>query len=368
MDIFKFNSPTADTLLEQGEIINNLKSKMWVERYRRHGEFTLVASASSGLRKTLPIGSIISHVDTDEIMIVENHEINDDGPEPELEISGRGFETFFENRVIGSNKAFPTNNGVSEYILASDQLANQAITLMNDHILAENLIDTNNAVPYVTVMTDVAGDVVPERAMKRENLYSSFVELLDVDDLGVKVVRPGPRSPLGVGSPNIVILIHKGVDRSSQIVLSYDTGEIESAAYLWSNKKYKNCAVVSGKWIEVFVDTPEAHYDRRMMHVDASDIDEHFDAAPVEPELTQYTNLIRQRGEEVLAAQKNIAITKAEVSRDRVKPIYRKDYDVGDFIMVNGDYNETSKMRIEEFVEIEDDRGSQGYPTLTKVE
>lgn len=367
MDIFRFQNPTDPAKMEDGKILNGFKSKMWVERYRQAGEFTLVASVDTGLRNQLPIGSFISHTGTSEIMIVENHEISDErGRETEVVITGRGFESFFENRVVGSNKAFPTSGGIPDYVLAADYTWNQAVELLSDHILASRLLDDGDSVPFVELLADV--DAVSSslaRIVRRGDLYSALISLLEVDNLGIKVVRPGIWSPIGPASPNIAILIHKGVDRRAQVIFSYDTGEIERADYLWSNKKLKNTAMVSGRWVETLVETPTENHQRRMMLVDASDIDGAYSEPPAGVDLENVLSAMQQRGIEALAAQNSIALTKAEVSKDSTKAVYRKDFDLGDQITVSGDFNEQSGMRVSEYVEIEDENGDSGYPTLT---
>lgn len=367
MDIFKFTNPENVTKMEQGQIINNLKSKMWIERYRDSGEFTLVAPADSDMRSILPIGSFISHVDTTEVMIVENHEISDDrGTESDITITGRGFETFFENRVVGSNKVFPVSGTLTEFGLAADETWNQAVQLVNNHITTGLLVDDNNTLYYVeckTLLTGV-GDQVG-RGFPRGSLYDALLNLLAIDNLGIKLVRPGPWSPLTpAGSPNLGIIIHKGVDRSQSIVFSYDTGEVETADYLWSNKKLKNAALVSGKWVETAVIPPQLRYFRRWMFVNATDIDQDLNAAPVGAALTTIVNSMQQRGKEALASQKEIALAKADVAKQSTHAVYRKDYNVGDLITIDGDYNEVSVMRVNEYVEIEDETGESGYPTL----
>lgn len=367
MDIFKFHSPTSPTKLEQGEIINKLKRKLWIERYRQAGEFQLVADASSDIRSLLPIGALISHVDSTEVMIVENHEISETRGKPtEIVISGRGFETIFEQRIVGSNKVFPTSTGVTDYILAADQVWNQAVTLISDHIHASSLIDDDNALPYITILSELSGSgTAISRSLKRGTLYSRLLELLDPDDLGIKVIRPGPWSPLGSASPNIAVVIHAGTDRSDEIIFSYDTGDIESADYLWSNKKLKNAALVTGRWVEVWVDTSDVNYNRRVMQVDASDIDNAFTSAPTGADLANVIAWMETRGRDALSAQNEVALTKAEVSKDGNRSKYRVDFEVGDIVTVVGDYNAASTMRISEYVEIEDEKGSRSYPTLS---
>jgi hypothetical protein len=349
--------------MEQAEIVNGLKTKMWVERYRSAGEFKFTVSASSGMRDILPIGSFISHVDTSELMIVENHEISDQrGKESELIISGRGLETDFEQRALGSNKVLPFSGVISDYALASDETWNQVVTMLKDHLYTSQLIDDDNAWPYLTITTDIpAGGTEVARTIKRTDLYKAMVDLLAVDEVGVKVVRPS-------GSEvNTTLLIHKGVDRSAELVFSYDTGEIESADYLWTNKAAKNAAFVSGKWVQVWVDGVETGYSRRVMQVDATDIDNAYSAAPAGADLTAVIAAMTQRGMDAIAAKNDISLTKAEVSREVNQNKYRVDFDVGDLVTIQGDYNEVSTMRISEYVEIEDQNGYIGYPTLTMV-
>lgn len=366
MDVFRFHNPEAPTKPEHGEIINDLKSKMWVERYRQSGEFRFVANADSNVRETLPIGSFISHVDSTELMIVEDHQINDEkDKETEIIVTGRGFETFLEHRIVGSNKGFPAIGPVIDFVIAANFTWNQVVGLILDHIHVDPLLDDNDALPNVQVYSEVTGNSVAEpRSIKRGDLYDRIIEILEVDNLGLKVLRPGPWSPAG---SDIALIVHAGVDRSKKVIFSYDTGEIESSDYLWSNKKLKTSALVTGRWVEIRVDDHfRTKYDRRMMFIDASDIDEAYDEQPTGAVLDAVISKMRQRGLMILAAQREIALTKTEVSKDNATISYRKDYHVGDLITVSGAYPEiTTKRRISEYVEIEDETGTKGYPTLT---
>lgn len=368
MDIFKFTNPTDQLKMEQGEIINGLTSKTWIERYDVAGEFTLVADANAGMKEKLPAGTFVSHVDTPEIMIVENHEVTEDPDQPsEMVITGRGFETFFENRIVGSNRTFPVNDGVSEYQLAADYIWNQAVTLLKKHLFASELLDDGDALSYLEIMSDVAGTGESvARSVKMGPLHQRFLELLGVGDLGVKVVRPGLWSP-AVADENTVVVVHIGTDRTDQIVFSQDTGEIDNSQYLWSNKRSKNAALVTGRWVQTTVVPGDTGINRRWMLVDASDLDQNLSAVPTGTTLTNIVTAMQRRGMEALAAQSNIVLTRAEVSKNTNKSAYRKDFFVGDLITVNGSYHETSTMRVSEYVEIEDKNGAQGYPTLTAI-
>jgi hypothetical protein len=367
MDVFVFQtSPGTPTKLEHGEIINGIRSKMWVERYRENSEFEFIAPASSRIRDKLPIGSLISHVDTEEVMIVETHSISESkGERSDIVISGRSFETQLEQRVVGANKYFP-NFPITDYVLAGQYTWIQAVDLIKDHIDPSIVVDPYDGLPYVAVVHDVSGVVglALERSISRGDLYPRLLELLEVDNLGIKTIRPSG------GSPNTILSIHSGEDRSDEVMFSHDSGEIESADYLWSNKLLKNSALVTGRWVELRVDNlSEVEYKRRTMFVDAKDIDEQYDELPTDPMILNSIYVkMEQRGQAALAAQRSIALTKAEVTQSGTRAKYRQDYDLGDLVTVHGDYHETSTRRVIEYVEIEDEQGMRSYPTLTADE
>lgn len=368
MDVIKFNNPTHPLKMEQASIVNGLNSKLWVERYDIPGEFKFVADATLEMKSQLPIGSFVSHLETSEIMVVENHEIKEvEGKDAQIEISGRGFETILGQRAVGSNKVFPVSSETTEFTLAAAYIVSQISYLINFHILPANVISPDDALPYIQTYSDLAG--IPEgvdRIVKRGDLHERVVELLQAGQLGIKVVRPGTWSPVA-GTVNTVLFIHKGQDRTGTVILSEDTGEITSAEYLWSSKQLKNAALISGRWVETTVVPFAGEINRRWMAIEASDIDNGFEVAPAGTDLANVVATMQQRGREVLAAQKSTALTKVEVSKEAVRLQYRHDFDVGDTIRVQGSYNETSPMRITEFVEIEDKTGVSAFPTLELI-
>ncbi len=342
---------------------------MWIERYRDPGEFSLTARVDSNIRSLLPVGTFISHVATDEVMIVENHEINDDlGLTSEITVTGRGYETFLENRIVGANRVFPSSGLLPEYTLALGPAWQQALTLIENHILAANVLDSNDTLPYVSVLSTVpASPNVSARVINRGELYYRLLEVLALENLGLKVIRPGLLSPLGSSSPNTAFVIHKGVDRSDTVIFSNEAGDIKSADYLWSNKKVKNCALVTGRWLETMVKRPDSGYARRVMYIDGSDIDGTYTSEPIGVDRTTVLNNMTARANQLLIGQKEIALAKVETSRTMGTYTYGVDFGVGDIVMVDGDYNETSKRRVSEYVRIEDKNGESGYPTLTMI-
>lgn len=371
MDIFRYLNPTSSTKMEQGEIINGLTSKMWIERYRESGEFTLKARIDSGVRNKLPIGSFISHVDTKEIMIVENHEISEGNHEnSDITITGRGLETFFENRVVGSNIS-PTQllfENSKDYILAADYTWAQCLFVFNDHTSPAAVYDDDDGFPYLEILSEVSYGRVAQRKVPKGPLYNAMLSLLEIENLGLKVVRPGIWFTPPLALADVALVVHNGVDRRDTVVFSYLSGEIQSADYFWTNRMHKTAAFVMGTWLQTRVVNPGTFYDRRMILVDGTDIDQQYTTLPVGATRTAVLAGLTDRGQDVIDAMKNIALTKVDTERVSTQHVFRRDYEVGDLVTVNGNYNESTVMRVTEFVEIEDENGQQGYPTLTVEE
>lgn len=404
MEIFKFRTSGADaTILDQGEVINGLTSVLWVERYREAGEFTLTAPATSDIKAKLPLGTFISHMNTYEVMVVENHAVKEDeNGTQEISITGRTMEVILEQRGIGSNmvRVDPPVDQLVEYALTASDTWVQGIELIADHIDPDNLIDDNNqffnieatydvgglttpfeydptVLPWYADATEPAGSGSNYRAFKRGDVYSALMELLAVDDLGIKTIRPGPwvlPGPIGlpgpwtatVFGPTTAFVIHNGKNRSHKIIFSYQNGEIESAEYLWSNKKLKTHALVQGKWVERLVgDVGVTGYDRRVMYVDGAFIDESFDVAPAGADLTAIKDSMDVYGAMLLAAQTNVSLIKVEVKKTPSNLAYRTDYNIGDIVRIEGNYETVSLARVVEYVEVYNQAGESGYPTLS---
>lgn len=368
MDLFRFTNPLAPTRMQGGVLVEDVESKMWVERFSEAGEFEVVGELGSGIKEKLPIGSFVSHTATDEIMMVEDHDLTDDGEEePLVKVTGQGFETFLDQRITGVEREFPTSGAIPDYNIPINPTWTQIVHLIRNHIYASEVTDAANALPYFDVLTTATGDgELESRTMPRVSLYKNVQELLAVDGLGIKVIRPG-RSDLASNPDNSVILIHKGVNRADGVMFSYDSGDVESADYLWSNKTVKNAAYIHGKWVDtvVFLGPATSGISRRWMEIDMSDIDQNWNEAPTGTARGMIEAAMKIRGKQILAAQKEVALAKAEISQEAQSSVYRVDYNVGDLVTVTGNYSEDTTMRVTEHVEIEDEEGTRSYPTLS---
>lgn len=360
MDFFKFNPTGEETFLEHGQIINNIERSMWIERYQSPGEFSLEAQLSTGIREFLPIGSIISHIDTLEVMIVDNHEIQETNQEdPKVITTGSSFPSFLENRIVGTSLA-RVDPLIAPYILPVNDSWHQIVALINDHITST--FDPDDEVSDITAVNSIIGSGTSiEREISRGTVLQEVQNLLKIDDIGFKTVRRNNFH--GISTPNTNIVIYKGVDRSSSVMFSWKSGDLDSASYLFSQKNKKTSAMVVGQYVYVLIDNAGDKYDRRTMIVDATDIDGNYGSVPAGGDLFNISVAMGTRGLQALAKQKEITITQTDVS-ETTKYQYRKDYNMGDLVTLDGNFNQTAIMRVVEYAEVEDENGKTGHPTL----
>jgi len=364
MDIFRVGTPANPTMLTEGVMISGIDSATWVERYREPGDFSITGDVGSGLRESLPGGSFISHVDTEEVMVVESHEIKDTESGKEIQIVGRSLETILEQRLVYANTIWSN----VDYLAWPGSPARQAYDLLYSHIIVPPVERAGDIIPYLSVGYDVGPTYVGAegRWVKRDLLYNGLNSLLEIDDLGVRSIRPA----ISMTNPSpwdTRIQIHSGVDRSASVSFSHYLGDLEEVTYLWSKIPEKNFAVVFGRWTQVTVAGDKTGYSRRSTLIDASDLDGGYENQPSPTELADIQAAMTLRGEETLRASKPIALVGAKVSKEQTSYRFKKDYDVGDLVGVQGEYNEETVMRVSEYAITMDKEGSSEYPTLVTL-
>jgi Siphovirus ReqiPepy6 Gp37-like protein len=368
MELFKFNPGAIPSYVESGQIIQGAISKMWTERYRDPGEFEIKAPLSSGLREFLPLGTLISHTDSVEVMIVENHEIKEKGKEdPQLVITGRSVETFLENRIVGMNRVRATVY-VEEYILPVWNPKFQATKLINDHISPTYTYSPDDALSNFYGVVDTSIPTLPDaEAMTIShgtNVHKALLDFITNYDWGIKTVRRNAFGNMPGADTESWIWVYQGADKTKNVTFSWKGGDLESAEYLFTQKRSKNTAIIIGRYCWAVVDTPGfTKYNRRMMLVDGDDIDGYLDTKPSGALFPEITKKMRTRGAAALKANNSHAITRTDIT-NITRFRYRQDYDVGDLVSLDGNFGQMATMRVVEYVEIEDENGESGHPTL----
>jgi len=355
MELFKLQSdfhpgPTV-TLNETAELA-------WVERYQEAGEFQLVVKDDITIRTALPTGTLISHTDTSEVMIVEDHHVQRDKNKTlTVTITGRSFETFTENRVTDASKQplmDSTDNALGEtYGPATSAAVVEHILL---YALQTEIADFQEDIPNVYIAQDMrTTDALLTYAIKRGEVYSAILELMKLNDVGIKNVRPA------YAANGLRIYVHDGADLSGIVVFYAQYEDLDDAQYYESLKEYKTHAWVAGKyWARPIksrriAGTPTG-LDKRIMYVEDQNLDGDYSVPAT-------GDVLDTRGQQELDQHPYINLMSATISSTAI-PKFKIDYDVGDLVTVFGEFDVAQRMRVVEHALTLDQDGLRGFPSL----
>lgn len=345
-------------------LVDFYESMIWTERFKTAGDFKLQTSKINYTLDLLPLGSLISLVDSRELMFVEDHEITkneEDGSETLL-VSGRSFETFLEKRASG--KSFNSPAGVQPWQFSFDR-ATSALLYVIVYIITQggiNAIDNIDQI-YVSVDGSLNERTVETRqySVTFDSLYNNMMTIANSGNVGIYNYRPD------VDGKQIFMFVSAGYDRSinqserDPVVFRAQDGHFKSTKYLFSNRDERNVAYVFspiGTLIKPNANTNPlvSGFNRLALSVNASDITE------IQTGMTKNA-LLSQRALQELAKHKQKVIFEGVVSSSNPYK-YGVDYMIGDLVTVQGDYGVNQSMRITEYIRSENFEGEIHYPTL----
>lgn len=374
MDIFTLDH--VGSTYKDGKIVNGLSKKQWVERYLEPGQFTLVGEPTDQLREQLAIGTLISHVDTKEVMIVEDHQIEEkSGSAPIFTITGRSLDSFAESRVVTDNSLGfngPTDSGPPKtlydgtawpYKFSNVTPPELAVKLLEEQLEYAKATRSAFVVPDLSVSHNITTTYTrKDQDVPRGDLSSQLLEILGDIEAGLKTRRPDTTHY------DVQLLVHKGVNRKATVRFSFAKGDVLNAKYLWSSRDFRNAAYISTRYQGLYVSLGGAEADntglgRRVTFIDATDIEQ----ADTWDRVAEIYSLLKTRAKRELRKKKR----ERNVLEAQVSPLtryrYRKHYDIGDVVHVDGNYNVSANMRVVEYVETDEGSGSLGVPTLEAV-
>jgi hypothetical protein len=357
MELFKLSSTFYPS-----SSLRNFDTLIWTERYAEAGEFKLEFrnANSKELEALLPLGSLISHTGTKEVMIVENYEMSHEKDKSMLiTVSGRSFETFLENRVT-YNSLFPiylsTTSGstdkrdgvyvgitVGDYVMSILEYAFQT--------------GTNKEVSNTLRVNELRLDTSPEDYPSgRGDVYSEALKALALLDAGLKNVRPnGSQTTLD-------LVLSDGLDKRNTVIFSAQNEDLENAKYFKTIKSYKNYIwlalprQVNAEIRSSKLSVDKTGLERRSMYSEDS---EALDGA----RSVGVGTAVYKLAQRLLAESLQLSMVQATISKT-AKPKFKVDYDVGDIVTVQGEFETSQVMRVTEHILTVDNNGINGYPTL----
>lgn len=342
-----------------GATIQNFSSLVWSERFRDAGDFQLVMEDDISILIDLPIGTLISHTDTREVMIVENHEIDrNEDKKLVVTVSGRSFETFLENRVTAGTLLALETAGVKNNEIITNTPIIVAGTIV-DYSLKSGVASAANAITNFnrTTTMRVAGTSTATQ-VQRGDSYSAVLANVELADAGIKTKRPMlPETTLD-------IILTDGLDLTVDVVFYAQAEDLKDAKYFWTIRDYKNYAQVAAKVFQHEYRTSDlggdvTGLDRKLMYVEAAELDLAYIFGSTDA-------VVARRAQQEMAQHRQLAILQATIS-ETARPKFKIDYDVGDIVFVYGEFGAVDVMRVTEHILTKDEEGIHGYPALTAV-
>lgn len=359
--LFKLN-----TSHKPGQTVQKFDTLIWTERYTAAGDFKIICLDDVSILTALPTGVLISHTDTNQVMIVENHWIKRNKEKKlEVTVSGRSFETFAEERVTNGTRQGLYDTSVDNVAItetfASAPAENVARDLLR-YSLESPYANADDAVANVSIKLVIREPDAPmAHVIKRGDVYKQVLELLGIANAGVKVVRPN-------GTQNTLdLVVYDGLDLTlgPQAVIFYaQNDDLVEPEYFWSIKGYKNYAQISTHtdarlYRHRDITANLQGLDRRIIYVEADDLEGSYTPGTS-------TDVVAGRGQSELDAHKKVALLSAKVS-ETAKPKFKIHYDVGDLVKAFGEFATAQNMRVTEHILTVDKDGIRGYPSLSAV-
>lgn len=424
-------------------LIEGYNSLIWTERFLDFGEFELRSFDVDGLSQLLPEDTLVSHLETREVMTVETQEINMVGEgadaKPEITIRGRSASSILESRWVESSyqkkrrmrKKYSATSAAGVLLVnAVDNASGKDLTRGDSDADTPERNDyswnTLDVIPNIAITETVASEGTTRWwALEQGILWPQLRKILFDADLGLRLIRPVSPSPATVitvksalaergtvvrtSNPDVKQLqfnVYAGIDRSSgsnAVQFSQLQGHLDEPKYLTSGLPYRTVLeIMSGeaelKDIYRAGTSGFTGWQRKTMGFDAGSPE-----IPPEPEKPEELKSNATKAEKEARAkamdqwiddrakwknkkaaivadwkEEQIPLANRELKRARrvnmfsgdvsaLAPyVYKKHYDLGDTVMLFGDYGRSAKMIVSEFVRTEDVNGDRGFPGLVE--
>lgn len=408
----------ADAQYVPNGFVEGYSSAVWTERYDGTGEFVITTPLIEEFSAKLPEDTLISLLDTDVVMWVEDHTIveNEEG-ETELKVTGRSMErVILGNRAIkgirGKNWQLPSPGPLDLYYgpdTAAGLLLYEAVIATPGAPLVSDIfeVDAADAV-FGAVVTWSCRDFTGEQRdwfVQPGEVWQQMSDMLKTGRVGLRTIRPWStgkvmtfdedgivsigvpdvdEGPGGDGAAELIgdlrFDVYTGEDRRQEIVFDFLKGDFSDANYLFSSKRYKNVAYVLSSTtaaddVYVYSDgfSPSLGFgtSRRVMIVDP-ELDQILqnpdpEGDPIVMPLADYVKALEQKGRYALARQRPVRLFDGTVQAGS-KFKYRRDYNLGDLVTLRGRGGVETDVYVSEYVRTEDARGDFGFPTFAQLD
>lgn len=354
---------TLDAQLRRAQVIDRFESMIWTERFSAWGDFELNIFSTPEMRRLLPAGTRLAMSDSYRVMTAELIENTTDSEgRAMLKVTGRSLEALMDERV--ARNTFANLTTTPKWVITGTP-GDIARWIFNQ-IMRTNTLFPDDQLPFLVNGTLFPAGTIPEPNQEitielgLTTVYKAVQEICQAYDLGFRIVRNLDKSQLYFD-------VYSGNDHTTlqsalpPVVFAPNLDNLTNISEVISTANYRNVAyvfhpkgaqIVTADGVPVEIDG----FDRRVMYVDASDIQ--LEAG------TALNTALQQRGRDELAKVRAVQAFDGELPMNSP---YKYDvaYRLGDKVEMRNNDGVTNQMRVTEQIFVSDSQGERSYPTLT---
>lgn len=351
-----------NTSFEKIKVIDSFKSLIWVERYRRYGDFELSTFINDDNVNSLKKDLYLTLSGSDKVMIIEDIFIRSNiKTGNSLVIRGVSLEALLYRRIVWSQTTITGNmqTGLVGLINAQFYRPDDETRQFGNF---RTLMSSDTRITAMTIDTQFTGDYI----------YDVVENICSAHDLGFKVT-------LDPSSSRFFFTLYKGQDRSygqldnPYVIFSPEFGNLLNSEYSEINSLLKTVTLVAGEGegadrVMVAIDIGGPSYtgiNRREHFTDARDLSRSLPGGLTMP-LAQYQLILAERGLETLSGRTFMRNFDGEIIMTPAYT-YNVDFGLGDIVQIENEYGQKSKSKVMEFVYSIDPSGIKAYPLFSGI-
>lgn len=332
-------------------VVDKFISLVWADRYDECGDFELVVPYDETYKDLLQKDRYCTTDYTNRYAIIEKIEIeNDDEGKSKMTITGRSLEILLDRRIV-----------ISKIEIGQDEPENLEQAVKD--LLTDNLIDPHDEKRKISDFVFVNSDdsrvheLLLSDTFEMDSLYEVLTDICQEQHIGFKLIVNDQQK--------YEFSLYKGIDLSNKVLFSSHYGNLNNSKYFSSSEDFKNVMVVSIGEEEILVVSNEEDMptglERREVHKPDSALKENSKSYLSNSEL-------RKKAINELNSK---YIVKTGFDGEIIPGIlytYLEDYNVGDKVMLEDEYDNNGAVYISEVVIGFDENGFSIVPTFKEID
>lgn len=357
---------TIDGGFNRTVVIDEYISAIWTERFIEAGDATIVLPAQHEHLKLLAPGMLLGCQGSRELVLLDNRSIEGGL----VTATGKTVETFFNERTIQAITMSAKPGDILKGVV--NLMQDRVYWGVSPRIRGLRVEDPDPAEPYHVTDEDVPAGQTYDTLLTLAKKYNigMYVEWTKIEDADHELVFRIRHGQDLTGDADGAVRFSPKMDNFANIKQLLSVAGSKNHALLieptWVNPGSSNNHDVNGWGIRNY--NPDGTvFQERVIEIDMNDIkedDEMFEGLSDVEKMAKLYRLMDTRQFTALQEKKKIKMVDGEVTPE-TQFVYKRDYNLGDKIEVEGDFGEPLEGVVTEYIRSSDETGLRSYPTVS---